>query len=215
MPEKIELLYNWVRLACQAPVSPEKIALVRERYKLPSRYIAYVGGYRAYKNVEFLMTAWHQARQRQPVPALVLAGHIPRDNEAGCYCDVHGAVGRLGAEAQDVLLPGLIADDDLPAFYAGAALFVSPSRLEGFGYPAAEATACGVPVLVSDESVYPELFPDDRLRFSTQDPAALADRMLSVLAAPHLYIRPIDPRFTEANGKIRYEQIIRALAAAG
>jgi len=214
-PEKIDVLYNWVRPACLVPVSGGEISRVRKRYKLPEHYVAYLGGYRAYKNVEFLIRAWALVRHQPLFPSLVLAGQIPKDVENGYYCDIHGTAKRLGAEADGLLLPGMIADEDLPAFFAGASLFVSPSRLEGFGYPAAEAMACGVPVLVSDESVYPELIPEKRLRFSVQDPAKLADLMRSVLAAPQQYIRPIDPRFTEGSGKIRYEQIIREVARAG
>jgi len=211
-PGKIDVLYNWVRPACQKPVSPAEIAAVRERYKLPERYIAYVGGYRAYKNVEFLINAWHLAKTRQPIPSLVLAGQIPRETENGYYCDIQGALNRLGGDALDVVRPGLIADDDLPAFYAGAALFVSPSRLEGFGYPAVEAMASGVPTLVSDASVYPELIEEGHLRFPLENPELLAERILAALTDPHRFLRALDPRFTEAEGKIRYEQIVRSLA---
>ena len=214
-PEKIEVMHNWVRPACQKPVSTAKISLMRERYKLPERYIAYVGGYRAYKNVEYLVAAWHLAGERQPMPALVLAGQVPRETENGYYCDVHGMITRLGARAGDIVLPGLIADEDLPAFYAGAALFVSPSRLEGFGYPAVEAMACGVPILVSDSSVYPELIPEGDLRFPLSDPRLLGDRILSALASPHRYRRQVPARFTEASGKMRYEQIVSLLVAGG
>jgi glycosyltransferase involved in cell wall biosynthesis len=213
--EKIDVLYNWVRPACLLPISGGEISRVRERYKLPGRYIAYLGGYRAYKNVEFLMKAWALVRHQPLCPPLVLAGQIPRDTEGGYYCDVLGTAKRLGLAGNTLILPGIIADEDLPAFYAGASLFLSPSRLEGFGYPAAEAMACGVPILVSDESVYPELIPEKHLRFSIHDTAELADLMLSVLSDPQHYIRPIDPRFTEASGKIRYEEIIREVAGSG
>ena len=44
---------------------------------------------------------------------------------------------------------GHVADDDLPALYAGARLFVFPSAYEGFGLPPLEAMACGTPTLTS------------------------------------------------------------------
>jgi glycosyltransferase involved in cell wall biosynthesis len=211
-PEKIDVLYNWVRPACQKPVSAAEIDRVRQRYGLPGRFIAYLGGYRAYKNVEFLMDAWRRATQRALVPPLVLAGQIPRETENGYYCDIPGALNRLGLGASDVLQPGLIADEDLPAFYASASLFVSPSRLEGFGYPAVEAMACRVPTLVSDASVYPELITEEHLRFSLANPEMLAERILAALADPQRFSRAVDPRFTETHGKFCYEQIVRSVA---
>ena len=209
-PKKISVLYNWVRSACLQPVSLENIEAMRRRHNLPDNYIAYVGGYRAYKNVEFLISAWNLARQSQPMPPLVLAGQIPDSStNHGFFCDIHGAAKLAGASAQEVVLPGLIPDEDLPAFYAGASLFVSPSRQEGFGYPAVEAIACKTPVLVSDASVYPELVPEKHLRFALTDPNILAGRMREAITNPDHFCRPLDPRFTAAYGKIRYEQLIR------
>jgi glycosyltransferase involved in cell wall biosynthesis len=208
-PKKIDVLYNWVRPSCQLPVPAGATAEMRLRYNLPTRYIAYLGGYRAYKNVEFLIAAWDRARQKQPTPPLVLAGVIPDHSQNGFMCDVTGAIAKTGAGPQEILLPGMIADEDLPAFYAGAALFVSPSRQEGFGYPAVEAMACGAPVLVSDASVYPEIIPEEHLRFGLADPAVLAVRIRAALDHPEKYTRTVDCRFTEAYGKTEYERIVR------
>jgi glycosyltransferase involved in cell wall biosynthesis len=210
-PGKISVLYNWVRPACLQPVPTSAIASMRQRHNLPERYIAYVGGYRAYKNVEFLIAAWNLARQSRPMPPLVLAGQIPDGTNQGFFCDIHGATKQTGASPQEVVLPGLIPDEDLPAFYAGASLFVSPSRQEGFGYPAVEAIACGTPVLVSDASVYPELIPEKHLRFSLTDPNILANRMQDAVATPDHFRRPLNSRFTAASGKIKYEQLIRLI----
>lgn len=52
---------------------------------------------------------------------------------------------------------GYVADEDLPALYTAADVFVYPSIYEGFGFPVLEAMACGTPVLVSNSSSLPEV----------------------------------------------------------
>lgn len=52
---------------------------------------------------------------------------------------------------------GHVKEADLPALYAGAALFVYPSIYEGFGLPPLEAMASGVPVIVSNQSCLSEV----------------------------------------------------------
>jgi len=50
-----------------------------------------------------------------------------------------------------------VSDDELPALYAGAALFFFASLSEGFGLPPLEAMACGAPVLASAVTSMPEV----------------------------------------------------------
>lgn len=53
---------------------------------------------------------------------------------------------------------GFIPDEELADFYGSACVAVMPTRSgEGFGLMAAEALACGVPVIVADQGALPEL----------------------------------------------------------
>lgn len=210
--DRIAVVYNWTRSDFSAHPSECEIAAMREAYGLPPRYIAYLGGFRAYKNVEVLIEGWLRARQLN-CPPLVLAGQLPPENGGRFYTDVRGAVERARAKGQEIVLPGAIEDRDLPLFYAGASLFVSPSRYEGFGYPAVEASACGTPVLVADRSAYKEIFPE-RFRFPADNPRILAERMHAALRHPQAYIHPVDSRFTEDRGKHDYEALVNRLLGA-
>ena len=65
-------------------------------------------------------------------------------------------------------LPGLCAGGRLPGLTAGASVFVYPSLYEGFGFPVAQAMACGVPVITSNNSCLPEIAVTGAADRSTQ-----------------------------------------------
>jgi glycosyltransferase involved in cell wall biosynthesis len=78
---------------------------------------------------------------------LVLAGP---DDKDGCREKVATLVEALGLSGRVIQSAPLYGIEKLQAF-VDADLFVLPSRYESFGNAAAEAIACGTPVLVTDE----------------------------------------------------------------
>ncbi len=117
-----------------------------------------------------------------PLPRLVLAGAIPAE-AAAIVARVKGS--RL---AGTVDLLGYVDDARRQDVYRGALAFVMPSHHEGFGMPAVEAMAIGVPVIAADRGALPEAVGRAGLLFDPADPTALAQAM-----------RPRDPA-TEAAG---------------
>jgi glycosyltransferase involved in cell wall biosynthesis len=77
---------------------------------------------------------------------------------------------------------GYIADEELPALYRGAAVFVYPSRFEGFGIPVIEAMACGVPCVVSSHSSLDEACGDAAVRADPESPEEFAEAIGRALA---------------------------------
>jgi glycosyltransferase involved in cell wall biosynthesis len=67
-----------------------------------------------------------------------------------------------------------ISADEIRLLYASSAIAVVPSEYEGFGLPAGEAMACGVPVVTTDGGALPEVVGDAGLVVPAADPAALA-----------------------------------------
>lgn len=76
---------------------------------------------------------------------------------------------------------GYVADDELPALYRGAAVFVYPSRFEGFGIPIIEAMACGVPCVVSSHPSLDEACGDATVRADPESPEAFAEGITRAL----------------------------------
>lgn len=192
--DRIRVVYCWAPKEYSQQRGHDLIPAVREKYDLPQRYWLYLGGYDIRKNVELLIRSYAAVRKERVLPPLVLAGRIPTRVHA-TLCDVHGALQEAGLSATDVLMPGFIADEDLPGLYAGAELFLYPSLGEGFGLPPLEAMSCGCPAIVADNSSLKEVVRDDAYRFGTEDGSAL-EKMLHQAADAPLPINPAPIEFS-------------------
>lgn len=73
---------------------------------------------------------------------------------------------------------GFVSSDDLPIIYSAAQAFVYPSLYEGFGLPAVEAMASGVPVIVSDRASLPEVVGDAGISLSPEDVTGMRNALL-------------------------------------
>lgn len=112
---------------------------------VPGPYVLAAGGATRRKNLAGLAAAWHLARAARPELTLVLTGppHPGRD--------------ALFAPLSGVVRAGRVADAVLPRLLAGAGALAIPSLYEGFGLPAIEGMAAGVPVVAMDASSLPEV----------------------------------------------------------
>jgi glycosyltransferase involved in cell wall biosynthesis len=79
---------------------------------------------------------------------------------------------------------GRIDAAELVRHYARAAMAVVPSLYEGFGLPAGEAMACGIPVISTTGGALPEVVGDAGLLVPPADPAALAAAIRRILDHP-------------------------------
>lgn len=122
---------------------------VKEAYGIKAPYIFTIGNvFLAHKNIERLIRAYKKLRTNASVPHhLVIAGN---SNKKIIYEPKNG-------EVQDVHFLGYVADEDVPALYRGASVFVFPSLYEGFGIPLLEAMKYNVPVIASTAGSLPEI----------------------------------------------------------
>jgi glycosyltransferase involved in cell wall biosynthesis len=134
--------------------SQDRIRAYRERQALTDPYVLYVGAIDRRKDWRGLLKAFANLLRTFPSFRLVIAGHVSRERS-----DLTEAV-RVADLGSAVVLAGHVPDQDLPALYAGAALFVYPSFWEGFGLPPLEAMAMGVPVIAYKTASLPEVVGD-------------------------------------------------------
>jgi glycosyltransferase involved in cell wall biosynthesis len=149
---------------------------VRQRYGLPERFILFVGTIEPRKNLARLISAYALLRRGRSIAlGLVLAGGRGWLSE-----DIFERVEKEQL-ADSVRFTGYVPEEDLPALYSMADLFVFPSLYEGFGLPPLEAMACGTPVVVSNNSSLPEAVGEAAVLFDAGDEDALARAMALVL----------------------------------
>jgi glycosyltransferase involved in cell wall biosynthesis len=172
---KIEVIYPGVEERFRPIEDQTVLEQVRRRYNLPPRFILGLGTLQPRKNFATLVEAFADLRFAICDLRLVIAG-----GKGWLYDEIFVAVERLGLEEQ-VVFPGFVADEDLPALYNLAELFVFPSLYEGFGMPPLEAMACGTPVVTSNASSLPEVVGEAGLIVEATDTRALAEAMKRVL----------------------------------
>ena len=142
----------------------------------PGGYSLCVSTLEPRKKIAELLRAWQDLRasHSNSMP-LVLAGAEGWLNE-----ELHEEI-RAGVTAGWLRHLGFVPEDDLPALYAGAALFLYPSTYEGFGLPPIEAMASGVPVLVANSSCLPEVCGDAARYIDPDDAPGFRDAMIDAL----------------------------------
>ncbi len=114
-------------------------------------YVLHAGGCTARKNLEGLAAAWANLEPSRHGTSLVLMG--PTDQRRNRLFDPLPGTVRLG-RVDDATALGVLA---------AASALVVPSLYEGFGLPALEGLAAGVPVVAARRSSIPEVCGDDAL----------------------------------------------------
>lgn len=168
---KIEVVYLSVDKKF-TPQPEEKIIGVIKKYQIDSKYILYVGNSKPHKNLKRLIKAYKLLPQKiKDEYVLVLAG-----------VDVNEVYEeRSISNEKSIKIIDFVKDEDLPAIYSGASLFVFPSLCEGFGLPPLEAMACGCPVISSNTSSMPEILNDACLYFNPYDIQEMACQIQKVV----------------------------------
>lgn len=145
-------------------------------------YFLHVGHLETRKNLLLVLSAYadlldDETDAADDWPALRFVGtdHGDREElaERAAFLDLTGHVDFAGA----------VTESELLAQYAGATALLFPSLHEGFGLPALEGLAVGVPVLVSDRGALPEVVGSHGIVLPSDDVRAWSDAMRQVCAA--------------------------------
>jgi glycosyltransferase involved in cell wall biosynthesis len=185
-PNQISVAHNAVDPIFAAEVPDQKVDVVLQTYGLSRGYIYHGGGLDVRKNTGLVMEAYarllkdlNEGTFSGPLPPLVISGALEHGNDVGALA------AKLGI-AERVAMLGRVPQDHLPALYKGAAVFLYPSRYEGFGLPLLEAMSQGVPVVAANTSSLPEVGGEAVLYCHPDDAAELARHVRAILTGQEL-----------------------------
>lgn len=153
----------------------KNILRVQKIYKIRSPYLLTVGTLEPRKNTSAVIEAYISLRKKmggKGLPTLVIVGKV--------------GWGDRMREIPGVQLLGYVKDNDLPALYSGAQVFVYPSFYEGFGLPVLEAMACRCPVVSSNRGSLSELINGSALSINPDESDTIAMAVSKVLSDKNL-----------------------------
>ncbi|MEA2014390.1 MAG: glycosyltransferase family 4 protein [Thermodesulfobacteriota bacterium] len=128
------------------------------------------------KGLRYLLEAIASIKKKREIKLTVI-GKPKKDGV------IEGLVRKLGIK-DCVRFTGRIKYEEFAGYYAKATMAVIPSLYEGFGMPAGEAMACGVPVISTVGGALPEVVGDAGILVPTADSKALEHAIISLLDDP-------------------------------
>jgi glycosyltransferase involved in cell wall biosynthesis len=142
-------------------------AEIRRRYRLDAPYLVFlVGTPEPRKNLTRTVEA---ARRGAPGVPLVIIGPVTL------------ITALLQGHSEGIRCLGSVPDSDLPLVLHGAEVALYPSLYEGFGFPALEALAAGVPLITSDRSALPEVVGNAAVLVNPESVEDMAHAIRSLL----------------------------------
>ncbi len=170
--EKIAVIRYGVSPRFGEPQSPEKTRQILEKYRIQPPYILSVGRLNPRKNILSLAAAFGRLKAENRIAhQLVVVGKAD-------YRAARTAAALGTTEGGTIVLAGYVPDDDLPALYQAADVFVYPSLFEGGGLPILEAMAAGTPVVAARSTALPETVGDAGILVDPLNAGELADKLL-------------------------------------
>ena len=167
-PEQLSLVLHGInhKLFCPMPEVPRK----------PNQLVCCASADVPLKGLIYLIRAYAELLKRFPDLELKVIGRLREGNTSD-------ELRALGILDRVTFVSGL-TDEELVALYAESTIAISPSVYEGFGFPAGEAMACGMPVIATTGGSLPEVVGDAGIVVPHSNPNALAEAIAGLLNDP-------------------------------
>lgn len=177
-PDLVHVVYLAQRDIFKPVTDKKLLQTVKAKYKLPDKFVLYVGDVNYNKNIPTLVTASKKAgiplvmvgKSALSIEDLISSGHPE-----------HAHLSEIEKDLSSILRLGFVPDEELVAIYSLATLYCQASYYEGFGLPLLEAMACGTPVVASRIQVHVEIAEGAAL-FAVSTPDSMASAFKEILS---------------------------------
>ncbi len=190
--DHIDVIYQNCDPIFHQKVSQNEKNRVRKKYNLPSGYLLNVGTIQERKNLMLLAKSLQKIEE---TPLVVIGKDTPYSEK------VKNFILENGMEKRVQFLKN-VPHHDLPAIYQQAAIFIYPSRFEGFGIPIIEALHSGIPVIAAKGSCLEEaggkgsiyIHPDqaDELATAIQSLLENPEKRMEMVRAGYQHLKKFD-----------------------
>ncbi|MFH1745216.1 MAG: glycosyltransferase family 1 protein [bacterium] len=211
--EKIDVIYHGIdseyRIMGDSDI--DELSNIKTKYNLPDRFILYLGNIEPRKNITGLIQAYELLREENKFEdiKLVIAGGMGWKTKKIFH------TWNNSKYKNDIKFLGYVARNDKPALYNLASIFVYPSFYEGFGLPALEAMACGIPVIAGNSGSLSEVVGSSGILINPYNINEIKEAVAIVLEDRRLCERLIESgflnlkRFSWAKAGEKYLRIFR------
>lgn len=148
----VSTAYNGVGKHFKTITNQEELLRTKKLYNLPDDYMFFLGNTDPKKNVIGVLKALSILKQKGKLKSKLLMLDINREYLNSLMNQINDL-----SLMDDIVFSGYVPNNDLPAIYSQANLFLYPSLRESFGIPLLEAMACGTPIITSNTSSMPEV----------------------------------------------------------
>ncbi|HMM10878.1 MAG TPA: glycosyltransferase family 1 protein [Bacteroidales bacterium] len=191
--ERLVAIYNGVGEHFKPISDKHVLQSVKEKYRLPDRYVFFLGNTDPKKNTIGVLKAFSDyLKAGNPPLKLVML-----DFEHNALEALLNEIGNPALREQ-IHLTGYVVNTDLPAIYAQSELFLYPSLRESFGIPMLEAMRCGTPVITSNTSSMPEVSGGAAILVDPYKPEEITQAMVTLINDKDLRKQYIEKGFTQS-----------------
>ncbi len=173
---RIDVIHHGLAPDYRAKADPAAVAALRTRLEIEGPLILCVGTVQPRKNQLAVLTAFRSVQQHLPAGTTCLFVGRP-GWKVGPFAAAHERHG-----SRYLRWMTRFRDEDLPALYAAADLFVSPSDYEGFGLTFLEAMSQTTPVISLSRGAAPEVIGSTGILLPSPDPDDLGQQMRELFA---------------------------------